>query len=295
MTFDPNDTLLSTGGRNVLRMERRLAHAPEKVWRAITDPGQLAGWFPFRVELELRPQGRMRFLGGELVTEGVVTELEPPRLFAFDWNGDLLRFELEPDGAGCRLTFTHAFDDRAGAASFAAGWDSCLSALDTAVLGGGAFTPPDDRMAALHERYVAAFGLDAGSRDDGPTDWQVRFERQLTWPPQAVWELLADGAQPAPGTPPPPGFTTSGVAAGPVIAVEPPTMLEYDWLDGASRVGGRVRLQLGAGTGHGARLLVTQTGEPGDDDAAARALESWRGTIAALAARVAASPAPAAH
>src|SRR3712207_7693038 len=49
--------------------------------------------------------------------DGVITELEPPRVFAYSWGDDLLRWELRPAGDGCLLILTHTFDDRAGAAS----------------------------------------------------------------------------------------------------------------------------------------------------------------------------------
>ena len=62
--------------------------------------------------------------------EGEVIELEPPRLFAFDWSGDELRFELEPAGDGCRLLFTHFLSERDQAARDAAGWDIRLAELD---------------------------------------------------------------------------------------------------------------------------------------------------------------------
>ena len=46
-------------GRTVLRFERRLAHAPDKVWRAVTEPSELAHWFPAKIEAyELRPGAR---------------------------------------------------------------------------------------------------------------------------------------------------------------------------------------------------------------------------------------------
>src|SRR3954447_12743839 len=37
-------------GRWRLRFERRLAHPPERVWRAITEPDDLRAWFPFDIE-----------------------------------------------------------------------------------------------------------------------------------------------------------------------------------------------------------------------------------------------------
>ncbi len=42
-------------------MQRELRHPVEKVWRAITEPGQLAGWFPAAVELDLRLDGPVTF------------------------------------------------------------------------------------------------------------------------------------------------------------------------------------------------------------------------------------------
>ena len=36
-----NATLRTVDDRAVLRMERRLAHPPEKVWRALTDAGRV--------------------------------------------------------------------------------------------------------------------------------------------------------------------------------------------------------------------------------------------------------------
>jgi hypothetical protein len=88
--------------RPSLRFERRYDHGVERVWRAITDPDELRHWVPPGEELE-------------------VTGSEPPRLLAGSWYGDELRFELRPDGDGCVLVFTHAFDDRNKAARDAAG------------------------------------------------------------------------------------------------------------------------------------------------------------------------------
>src|SRR5215207_7904670 len=136
-----NATLRTTAGRPMLRIERRIAHAPEKVWRAITEPAHLSQWYPFQAtELDLRVGGKIRFDNGQGMTmDAVVTELDPPRLFAFSEQApaemqresrDLVHFELRPDGAGCLLIFTHTFDDRPAAASYASGWQICLDGLE---------------------------------------------------------------------------------------------------------------------------------------------------------------------
>jgi uncharacterized protein YndB with AHSA1/START domain len=70
---------------------------------------------------------------------GRVTEFEPPRLFAFYWGEDHLRFELEPgSGAdtGCVLRLTVLLDAREKAARDAAGWHISLDGLERALAGG---------------------------------------------------------------------------------------------------------------------------------------------------------------
>ncbi|HEX6417194.1 MAG TPA: hypothetical protein VFZ77_01810, partial [Acidimicrobiales bacterium] len=78
--------------------------------------------------------------------------------------------------------------------------------------------------------------------------------------------------------------------------VAAPTLLEFAWRAGG-REAGRVRWELGhEGTGHGARLVVVQTGPAGDVAAREAALRAWVEPIEAVAARVAASAeAPAAR
>src|SRR4051812_36994712 len=49
-----NDRLSSDGSRSVLRMQRRLAHPPERMWAALTESDRLAEWFPTTMRAELR-------------------------------------------------------------------------------------------------------------------------------------------------------------------------------------------------------------------------------------------------
>jgi uncharacterized protein YndB with AHSA1/START domain len=252
------ESLQATDGRSVLRMERWLKHPPEKVWRAMTEPERLADWFPARITPELRVGGAVAF---EFGGDGVVTDLDPPRLIAYTWDADHLRWELHPDGDGTRLVLLHTFDDRAGAASFAAGWHTCVAALELALDGRAGEDPGLDHVA-LHERYVTQFGLDAGSVGSSGGGWQVRHERQLTRPADAVWGVLTEGA--------PAGADASG------------HVLEHD-----ADEGGRVRWELREGTGHGARLVLTHTGDGGDPQAA---LAADRSRIAWLLERLEAVP-----
>ncbi len=46
------------GDKWTLLIVRELRHAPEKVWRALTDPGQLREWAPFDADRDLGAAGR---------------------------------------------------------------------------------------------------------------------------------------------------------------------------------------------------------------------------------------------
>nr|WP_055501718.1 SRPBCC family protein [Nonomuraea pusilla] len=251
--------VLHPDGRTSLRMQRRLPHPPDKVWRAITDPAHLARWFPAEVTID---GDRISYGFGP---EGRITGSQAPRLFAHTWGDDELRWEIQPDGDGSLLTFTHTFADRHGAASFAAGWHTCVNAL-LAVLDDRPVRAPAG-TARLHEDYVAILGLDPVTAADGA----VRVERQLTRPADDVWRLL-EGDRAEPGLRPPAPFTVPGVRAGAVTRVEPAKLLDYDTPCGT------VRWELVQGTGHGARLVVTQTGDTDSGTAAA-----WRGRVEELA------------
>ncbi len=101
---------------------------------------------------------------------GEVTELDPPRVFAFAWGEDHLRFELEPvaGGAGCELRLTVGLGTRDKAARDSAGWHVCLDRLERVVAGedGPAATGASGEWRALYEEYQRR-GAPAGAADPG--------------------------------------------------------------------------------------------------------------------------------
>src|SRR5436305_13572522 len=126
MTYGTYDTI---DGRPALRFERRLSHPVDVVWRAITESDELEHWFPSKVKVEdLRAGAEMTFefedmpLDAPSTMTGRVTEFDPPRLFAFTWGEDHLRFELEPVRGedACVLRLTVVLDAREKAARDAA-------------------------------------------------------------------------------------------------------------------------------------------------------------------------------
>ena len=190
----PTDmSLTEVDGRHRLVLDRRLAHPVERVWSAVTEADQLSRWFPARVRLELRIGAPVHFAmdQDEFAADGVVREVDPPRLLAFTWGADELRIELVPDGDGCHLRFSHTFGDHAGAASFASGWDACLNGLDEVLAGREPSGPGPSGEA--HEQTVRELGLRVGSVEQTGSGWQARVERQLVRPAELVRPLLPVG------------------------------------------------------------------------------------------------------
>jgi uncharacterized protein YndB with AHSA1/START domain len=161
-----NATLDIVNGRPTLRFERRFAHSPEKVWKAITDPAELAHWFPQDLDGTFAPGAKLRFvfrgeppvLDGEVIKDftGEVLEIDPPRLIAYRWGEDILRWTLTPDGDGCLLVFTDTVADRGKAARDGAGWHLCLEGLESLL--DGAAPPADGQWKELYQGYVQSFG-----------------------------------------------------------------------------------------------------------------------------------------
>jgi uncharacterized protein YndB with AHSA1/START domain len=153
-------TLTTRGNRVELRFERRLTHPPEKVWRALTDTKELAHWFPARIEGAREAGAELRFFfqEGDPGT-GKISVFDPPRVLEYTWEGDLLRWELRPEGTGCLLVFTTIPADRANVARDATGWHFCLDNLEATINGNPAAGFDKERFSALNAEYAARFGL----------------------------------------------------------------------------------------------------------------------------------------
>ncbi|WP_017591708.1 SRPBCC family protein [Nocardiopsis potens] len=290
----PKAVLRTIGGEPVLRFERRIAHPPEKVWRAVSDPAELAHWFPAEVRTEPRAGAPVRFAfpgedpnGGGA---GKVLEYDPPRVHAFTWEQDVLRFELFPDGeGGCLLVFTHTVGGgapgllTAGRAAY--GWDTCLAALEDR-LAGAEPAPPGGMLEGV-EGYVARFGLDQGEvRPGGDGGGTVHFARDLGWAPvEKAWEILSGGGSAEPGGEPPAGFTNAYVPPGRISAAEPPHLLEYAWLH-EGEPAGAVRWELVHAPETGTRVELAQTVPARLSEALPTALAAWQTQLEILFAAV---------
>ena len=150
------------GGRWRLRFERRLAHPPERVWRAITEPDDLRAWFPFDIEGERAAGAPLRFVfreGEGDPFEGRMVDVDAGRALELEWGGgERLRLEVRPDGDGSVLTLLNTFDEQGKAARDGAGWHACLDALAEHLDGAAAPERPEERWARLHDAYRERFG-----------------------------------------------------------------------------------------------------------------------------------------
>jgi uncharacterized protein YndB with AHSA1/START domain len=141
-----------TAERVVYERELAIAASPETVWEFLVDPEKIVRWKGVEATLDPRPGGgyRCEVLPGHNA-RGEVVELDPPRRLVLTWGWEpgpegpnpvppgssTIVFELEPDGNGTRLRFTHRdLPTPEAVERHAAGWDHYLDRLGIAAAGG---------------------------------------------------------------------------------------------------------------------------------------------------------------
>jgi uncharacterized protein YndB with AHSA1/START domain len=160
------EVLTTEDGRLVIRFVRLLPYPPEKVWQAITDPAQLAAWFPAVVDLD-RPPGAELFFGvtdeqqrrygmtddPDRKPNGRMLRNEPPTLLEYEWLGEILSWEITGTADGSRLVFTNVVSDRDTAGPAAAGWEAGLEVVEAQLDGTPVTWSPFDRAEELASQY----------------------------------------------------------------------------------------------------------------------------------------------
>ena len=117
----------------MIRIERRYDSPIERVFRAVTDPDEMEQWFVVRPSWKPELGETFEAYGGR----GEITEFDPPRVFGWTWGVERYLFELEPDGDGCRLVFTHVFNPELGPQEqHERGWRAYFMRLDAHLAGG---------------------------------------------------------------------------------------------------------------------------------------------------------------
>ena len=126
------------GDHWTLVLVRELRHPPAKVWQALTDPAELREWAPFDADRSLGSVGTVTLttIGAPTPTssESRVTRADAPKLLEYKWGENDMRWQLEPQGTGTRLTLWHNIDRRYISMG-AAGWHICIDVLDRLLAG----------------------------------------------------------------------------------------------------------------------------------------------------------------
>jgi len=100
-----------------ISFEFELSHAPEKVWRALTDPALLTEWLLPVVGLKLEPGAAFTFKtqpypGWDGIVNCRILEAEAPRRLRYAWVvGDMdtvVTFTLTPTASGTRLSLVQS-------------------------------------------------------------------------------------------------------------------------------------------------------------------------------------------
>ncbi len=141
---DQYGEVIIEGGFATLKFERRLPHPRETVWKAITDPKELASWFNTKAVIDGRNGGAIDFISApaSFHTTGRILVWDPPRVFEHEWrmdphphlpNGEtesVIRWELVRDGdSGTILTVTHSRLTKSTGLGFASGMHAFMDRL----------------------------------------------------------------------------------------------------------------------------------------------------------------------
>ncbi|HEY0929042.1 MAG TPA: SRPBCC domain-containing protein [Gemmatimonas sp.] len=95
-----------------IAFEFDLRHAPEKVWRALTEPALLAEWLLPVIDLELVPGKEFTYKtqpypGWDGIVNCRMLEVDPPRRISYTWTVPFLEtvvtFTLQPTDGGTLL------------------------------------------------------------------------------------------------------------------------------------------------------------------------------------------------
>lgn len=130
-------TVRRAGDTVEIVFQRHYARPIEKVWAALTVPERLNDWFA-EAKVDRMEQGgviELYFTGADYRSLARIETYDPPRAIAWTWSemdgskASLVRFDLEPDGGGTRLTLTHTGLAVGEAKGVPAGWHAHLEAM----------------------------------------------------------------------------------------------------------------------------------------------------------------------
>lgn len=128
-------TATSTETRSVV-IERDFAHAPAKLWRALTQPHLIAEWL-MKNDFVPAVDHRFTLTGDWGSVDCRVLEIEPQRSLAYSWDAmgleSVVTWTLTPSGTGTHLRVEQAGfrpDQQQAFVGAKFGWQKFLGTLD---------------------------------------------------------------------------------------------------------------------------------------------------------------------
>lgn len=100
-----------------ISLEFEFPHAPEKVWRALTEPALLAEWLLPAVGLKLERGAEFTFRteprgGWDGIVHCRIAEIDAPRKLTYDWGvgamATVVTFTLTPTAEGTRMSLVQS-------------------------------------------------------------------------------------------------------------------------------------------------------------------------------------------
>ncbi|NJC24288.1 uncharacterized protein YndB with AHSA1/START domain [Arthrobacter pigmenti] len=153
MNTEPMVTRTLADGQPALWFEMRFDASMQVMWKHLTDPAKLKYWFPCELDILPRVGATVTFkVHRERPVEGTVLEAAKPRLLAYTWDEEILRWALEDDDGGSLLTLTNTVREGQDIARSAAGWHLTLMGLDDYLN-----ERPLGQNPALWDEYVARY------------------------------------------------------------------------------------------------------------------------------------------
>lgn len=122
-------------------LERELAHPAAAVWAMLTEPASLAQWLaPGSIEQREGGAVRIDFADSGTVIDSRVTAFAPQRLLEYSWSSPgqpqrPLRWEVQPQGEGSRLSLRVRLPEGEDPAKACAGFEGHLEMLAAALEG----------------------------------------------------------------------------------------------------------------------------------------------------------------
>jgi uncharacterized protein YndB with AHSA1/START domain len=161
---DLAERIVGEDGRVSLVFRRRLGHAPERVWRSLTDPAEWQAWHFGKVRIVGGLGGMIEAdMDGGFAWRGDIVVWEPPRLLAYEMialpqdhphggERSFVRYEISPAPGGSLLVLRHTRLMPVTAQTFGPGSHAFLDRLE-AWLDGARLPDWAARYAELGPHY----------------------------------------------------------------------------------------------------------------------------------------------